>query len=297
MYQQIEEVLSAQNYDLVIASEWAMAVYGQNIRNHPALLEDVELGVIYEQFANTTSLWPRLRYGLTWTKHRRHLAQTLPCFRACTVVSEQDRKLLSRVAPTRTPIHIIPNCIQLADYQTYEDARPNTLIFTGPFQYHANYDAMVWFLREVYPHIQAQIPDVHLSITGKHTNLPLPSAHNVTLTGFVDQIQPLIARAWISLAPIRIGGGTRLKILEAMALGTPVVATSKGAEGLNVENDVHLLIADTAEAFAEAVIRLLQNPGLRQRLAANARQIVREMYDWDTVMPRFLSLVEHIAHS
>jgi glycosyltransferase involved in cell wall biosynthesis len=99
----------------------------------------------------------------------------------------------------------------------------------------------------------------------------------------------------VSLAPIRQGGGTRLKILEAMALRTPVVATSKGAEGLDARHDEHLLIADTPQSFSESVIRLFKEPGLAQRLADKAFQLVREKYDWAVVMPRFQNLVNHVV--
>jgi glycosyltransferase involved in cell wall biosynthesis len=154
---------------------------------------------------------------------------------------------------------------------------------------------MTWFLQEVYPRIRAQAPDVSLTITGDHAGLPLPPADHVTLTGFVDDVRPLIAAAWVSLVPLRVGGGTRLKILEAMALGTPVVATSKGAEGLDAQHGEHLLIANGPEAFAESVIRLLQEPGLRRRMADNAYQLVQEKYDMAALMPRFLDLVERVA--
>jgi glycosyltransferase involved in cell wall biosynthesis len=136
-----------------------------------------------------------------------------------------------------------------------------------------------------------------VTITGDHADLPLPPADNLALTGFVDDVRPLIASAWVSLVPIRVGGGTRLKILEAMALGTPVVATSKGTEGLDAKHGEHLLIADSPEAFAEAVIRLLQEPGLRRRLADKAYQLVQERYDLAALIPRFLDLVERVAQA
>jgi len=107
-------------------------------------------------------------------------------------------------------------------------------------------------------------------------------------------VRPLIASAWASIAPLQQGGGTRLKILEALALQTPVVATSKGAEGLDARHDEHLLIADAPDEFANQVVRLLQDPALRQRLAANGARLVSEQYDWANVMPRFLNLVEQI---
>jgi glycosyltransferase involved in cell wall biosynthesis len=185
----------------------------------------------------------------------------------------------------------------LADYaDVAEKVQPNTLIFTGSFSYLPNYEAMFWFLHDIYPQVQQQIPDVCLQITGNHGNRPLPTTKNVYLTGYVDDVRPLIARSWASIVPLRTGGGTRLKILEAMALGTPVIATAKGAQGIEAEPGKHLLIADTPQAFAEAIIELLQSPSLCQQLAANAYNLIQEKYDWVKVMPRFLNLVEHIAH-
>jgi len=298
MEQRVKQTLSAGNYDMVVASELTSASYAPCFCGLPALFEDAEVGVLYEQFVHAPSSWRRFRYGLTWAKHRRYLARLLSYFRVCTVVSECERQLLSSAVPGYGAIEIIPNCISLHDYcDVHEMAKPNTLIFTGSFRYFANHDAMIWFLHEVYPRIQAQVPSTHLTITGDHANLALPPAENVTLTGFVDDVRPLIASSWVSLAPIRLGGGTRLKILEAMALRTPVVATSKGAEGLDVQPNKHLLIADTPETFAEAIVSLLREPGLRQRLTDNAYQLVRERYNWPVVMPRFLNLVERVART
>jgi polysaccharide biosynthesis protein PslH len=105
----------------------------------------------------------------------------------------------------------------------------------------------------------------------------------------------LIARSCASIVPLHTGGGTRLKILEAMALGTPVIATSKGAEGLAAQNTEHLLVADQPTAMAQAVVRILREETLRRRLADNAYHLVQEQYDWERLMPRFLDLIEQVA--
>jgi polysaccharide biosynthesis protein PslH len=296
MEQQIVQSLTKRDYDLVIASQWGVASYSHCFRGQAALLEEIEVGVPYEQFTYATSAWSRFRHGLTWAKQRYYLARLLRDYRACTVVSDQERQLILKTIPTDTAVEVIPNCINLADYSdVHETPQPNHLIFTGSFRYSANHEAMVWFLQEIYPRLQAQVPETHLTITGDHANLPLPPAKNVTLTGFVADVRPLIASATVSVVPLLVGGGTRLKILEAMALGTPVVTTSKGAEGLEAQPGEHLLIADTPEAFAEAVTRILKEPELRQRLADQAYQLVAKKYDWTTTMPRFLNLVERVA--
>lgn len=296
MEQEIRQTLTRQNYDLVIASQGTLAGYARSFRGTAALLEEVEVGVPYERFAHAASAWLRFRHGLTWFKQRRYLAGLLRYYGTCTVVSERERQLLLQAIPAYRNVEVIPNCINLADYEAiHETPQPHHLIFTGSFRYSANHDAMTWFLQEVYPRLQAQVPDVRLTITGDHAGLPLPYASNVTLTGFVDDVRPLIASAWASLVPIRVGGGTRLKILEAMALRTPVVATSKGAEGLEAQPGKHLLVADEPKAMAEAILSLLKEPGLRQELVDKAYRLVSEKYDWTATMPRFLNLVEQAA--
>lgn len=289
----IEDVLATQEFDLVIASQLGTARYRPFFRRLPALFEEVELGVYYDRFRYEPSPMSRLRNRLTWMKHRRYVTGLLREFQACSVVSEQERQLIVQTLPEFRSVDVVPNFINLADYDDVSGVpEQNSLIFTGPFRYYANHDAMIWFLSEVYPLIQAKVPDVHLTITGDNANMPLPPASNVKLTGFVDDVRPLIASSWVSLAPLRVGGGSRLKILEAMALGVPVVSTSKGAEGLEFSESRDLLVGDTAEAFAGHVIRLLKDKQARQEIIENAHQRVKEMYDWGVILPRFESLIQ-----
>jgi glycosyltransferase involved in cell wall biosynthesis len=299
MAETISRLLRQEPYDLVIASQWWTAVYYPTFAHLPSLYEEVETGLFASQIAQAATPRQKVRHRLTLLKLQRYLRRRqLPHFRACTVVSEVEKELLQELVPDYQAIFIIPNGISPAPYATTPPRpQPNTLIFSGSLSYSANYEGMNWFIQEVYPLIQTQNPAVRLIITGKPGPQPLPPAENVSLTGFVDDVRPLIASAWISLAPLWLGGGTRLKILEALALGTPVVTTSKGAEGLAVRDGEHLLIADTPEAFAAAVLRLLQKPELRRQLAGNACHLISHQYDWAVIMPEFLRLVEIVAHA
>lgn len=295
MQQRIEATLASRPFDLVIASQGLLASYSACFRNTPALFEEVELGLFFDRFQQATSWRSRLRHGLTWLKQRQYFKGLLPQFRACTVASEQERQLVKRIVPTYDAIEVVPNGIHVSAYRGQIEPVPNRLIFTGSFRYHANHEAMVWFLQEAWPQILNQVPEAQLTITGDHANLPLPTTQNVTLTGVVENLQPLLAEAWISLAPLQSGGGTRLKILEAMATGTPVVATPKGAEGLGLQHEEHLLIAEQPADYAAAVVRLLHDSALRRRLANHAQHAVAQTYDWSVIMPRFLSLVDRVA--
>jgi glycosyltransferase involved in cell wall biosynthesis len=173
--------------------------------------------------------------------------------------------------------------------------RPNALVYNGSLTYSANYDAMRWFLAEVYPRIKAEVPGVTLTITGSTRGVDLASLaldDTVRLSGLVDDVRIPVAEASTCIVPIRQGGGTRLKILEAMALGTPVVATRKGAEGLDVTGGEHLLLADAPEEFARQTVELLGNPALRHVLTANARRLMEDRYDWEAIGQPFVDLVE-----
>jgi glycosyltransferase involved in cell wall biosynthesis len=149
-----------------------------------------------------------------------------------------------------------------------------------------NEDAMLYFCRDVLPRIRAQEPHVSLSIVGR---APTPAVARlaqeagVSVTGRVDDVRPYMAESAVYVVPLRIGGGTRLKIFEAMAMGKAVVSTTVGAEGLPVHDGEHLLLADDSESFASAVVRLLRDDDRRRSLEAAARTLVVEHYDWAAV--------------
>ncbi|NMB68034.1 MAG: glycosyltransferase [Chloroflexi bacterium] len=294
----VKDALDARPYDLLIASQIDMAPYAVEQAEIPILLEEAEVGV-YAQKATRPSSWMgRLRHGLTWWKYRQYLHGLFRNITASTVVSEQEKKLLQSAVSEAHKVTVIPNCMQLQDYAGVTAVPdPGSLIYTGSFRYDVNYEAMLWFVREVFPLILLDHPQAALTITGDPAGKPLPVAKNVTQTGVVADVRPLVAAARVALAPLQTGGGTRLKILEAMALRTPVVSTSKGAEGLDAQPGEHLLVADSPQDFAEAVLRLLQDDDLHRRIAEGGFALVSQKFNWDAVLPGFLRLVEDAAHA
>lgn len=292
----IDQTIKEEAFDAVIASEEKTAAYSRYFTDLPALFEDIELSVLFEQYSHATSAWNRVRHGMTWVKYRSHIARLLKGYQVCTVVSEKEKELLARFVSGRTEIEVIPNCVNLAEYAGFnKDVEPATLIFAGSFGYQPNYEAMLWFLGDVYPLIRKKIPEVRVTITGNHLNKQLPNRNGVKLTGFVPDVRPFVARSSVSIAPLQTGGGTRLKILEAMAMKTPVVATSKGAEGIEAKSGKHVMIADSPQEFAEAVVELLNKPDLSKCIADNAYRLVHDKYDWERVLPRFMDLVDRVA--
>ena len=155
-----------------------------------------------------------------------------------------------------------------------------------------------YFLSEVWPRVRRQRPDTRLAITGRTEGVDLAGLaldDHVHLTGYLPDVRPMVAGSRICVAPLRQGGGTRLKILEAMALGTPVIATHKGAEGLAAHDGEHLLLADTPEALLAAVLRLLDEPETAHRLATAARKLVETHYGWEAIGGELDAFLERIV--
>jgi sugar transferase (PEP-CTERM/EpsH1 system associated) len=176
-----------------------------------------------------------------------------------------------------------------------------TLVFTGSMDWKPNQDGILWFLREVYPAIQAKVPAVKLVVVGRRPSPEIVQAcaqHNsVTLTGWVDDIRDYLAAADVCVVPLRVGSGTRLKIFEAMAMGKATVSTTIGAEGLPVTDGVDILIGDTPSAFAAQTVALLQDAAKGERLGRAARTLVESRYSWDAVTGEFMRTIETAVKS
>ncbi len=237
--------------------------------------------------------WPGAAYSFVqWQRLRRYEADTCRDADQVLAVSKADAEALRKLIPG-LQVTVIPNGIDTKAYQPVEpgDGAPsdNTVVFTGTMDFRPNVDAVLWFAREVLPLIQAEAPDVRFLVVGQrpHRRLnPLRKDPAITLTGWVEDVRPYFAEATVYVAPLRMGGGTRLKLLEAMAMGKAIVATSLGAEGYPVQNGRELILADTPTSFAEGVVSLLKDEERRADLAQTGRAFVEAQYDWRAIVPR-----------
>lgn len=287
--------------DCIIASQIDMIPYAALLKDTPKVAEEIELTIPYEAYARASDPIVRMRRGLTWWKLSAYLRRTLSTFHLCTVVSSQEQKLARKVVPPAVPVAVIPNGVDVQSLQSVRsDPQPDVLIYSGALSYSANFDAMYFFLSEMFPQIVARAPRTKLLITGSTKNVPLerlPNRENVVFTGYVEDIRAVIGASWVSIAPLRLGGGTRLKVIESLALGVPVVATSKGVEGLELKRNEEVLVADTPQEFVEATLALLTNPDLRARLSLAGRRAASR-YDW-SLTGRYLNrlLAEMVSSS
>ncbi len=205
-------------------------------------------------------------------------------FDTCVVVSDQDRAQMSKYGFGR--VHIVRNGVDLDYYQPLPDAMEPRLLFVGSLDWRPNQDGLLWFLESVWPLIRAARPGAQMTVVGRRPPQWIQSLCSRTGAALVadsPDVRVHLAEASVVVVPLRIGGGSRLKILEAMAAGRPVVSTTIGAEGLDLLPDGHILIADTRHDFAGLAVRLLQDPGARHALAQAGRALVEREYGWDEI--------------
>jgi glycosyltransferase involved in cell wall biosynthesis len=215
------------------------------------------------------------------------------------VPSELEKANLLEIMPGYSGMRVVPHALDLAQYTgAFGNPQPNSLVYTGAFTYYPNLDAAYYFLNDIYPRIKQSVPEVSTQILGSTGNTPIetwPIDSSVSFTGMIYDVRPKVAQSWVSIVPLRLGAGTRLKIIESLALGTPVVSTSKGAEGLDVTHRRNILIADTPSEFADAVIRVLQNADFRALLSHEGRKLVAEKYSSEAMGTSFNSLLEKVV--
>ncbi len=245
----------------------------------------------YEVAANP--LWKAISW-IEWRRMEAAERRYLQLADRVLTVSDSDRDAFaSFVAPEK--LTVIPTGVDLDYFQPMPvEEKPDSLVFTGSMDWLPNEDAILYFVQAILPLIKQQRPEVYVEVVGRSPSQKLLAIaereKSVRLTGWVEDIRPFVARAAICIVPLRIGGGTRLKIFEAMAMGKAVISTSLGAEGLPVQSGKDVLLADTPQDFAQSVVCLLRDSDLRRRLGAGARTLVQENYGWAKV-------AENVAHT
>jgi len=212
------------------------------------------------------------------------------------VTSERERDVLRQFLPEKQ-IEVIPNGVDTATFVQRDPAReiPYRILFTGSMDYFPNIDAVLFFARKCWPLIQEQVPDATWQIVGRNPPAEikrLAALAGITVTGTVPEVHPYLAASAVAIAPLHVGSGTRLKILEAFAMRKAVVSTSVGCEGLSVLPGKQLLVADHPEEFAQSVITLLNNPEMRTALGNAGRALVETKYSWEHCGALLLRVLE-----
>lgn len=255
---------------------------------------NVEAEIVERHLQHSTQLWKVALWRSQLAKMRRFEGKTLRRFDRVVAVSARDADRLRRDYGVDRA-DVIPTGVNL-EYFNYVPSEPNArVVFTGSMDWLANVDAMRWFRDEVWPRIKNQHANATMTVVGRNPPPDLAAAalaSGWTVTGRVDDIRPYVHSAAVYVIPLRIGGGTRIKAYEAMAMGVPVVSTAVGMEGLDVDPARHYLQADSAEQFGQAVSSILLQPQIGQAMAERARSHIEERYSNATVAREFEAICE-----
>lgn len=296
----IDTLLAREHYEAVLFESVLMAGY-QLPAGVKRMIDQHNLE--YEVMQRTAQLEKRrLRKWYSGQEYRvLRRGELARCQQAdlLLVTSEREQLTLKQLLPTRV-IEVVPNGVDLAAF-TPDPAVAEVshqLIFTGTMDYYPNTQGALWFAEQCWPLIRAQVPDATWQIVGRN---PPPEVQRladlpgVTVTGWVADVRPYLAASAVALAPLLVGGGTRLKILEALAMQKAVVSTSLGCEGLAMEAGNHLLVEDQPERLAQAVIELLNAPERRRALGSAGRALVERLYSWERCGEHLLRALERIS--
>ena len=282
----VRDVVATSSFDgLIVEHEfvapWAMRVPG-DLRAGLALQN--AFWTVYGRRAEASAGVRHVLARAEEARFRAFVRAALPRYGIAWAVCEEDRDEVTELAPA-LPLELVPNGVDVGRFASVpigaDDAR--TLLFAGTLSYPPNAEAVRWLAEEVLPLVRERRPDVSLRVVGRGASPRLAAAvarAGAELCGWVPDLEPEYRAAAVAVAPIRSGSGTNLKVLEALAAGRPLVATPMALRGIDVREDVDLLVADTAQEFADAVTRLLDDRVLAQHLAASGREHVAARNDW-----------------
>lgn len=292
-----------QNFDLIWVNFLVMAnTIPQNVAdNTPLLLDHHELEELVYQGYLYHGTWSERLFALAnILKLKRFERQHLPKFKAILSVSDYEAKLTRQWVPEGVKVWTVPNGVDTDFFHPYPDkCKDNCIVLCGSMNVRRNIDATVWFAKHIFPRVKSAVPDAQFWIVGSS---PTPEVQclemmpGVHVTGTVDDVRDYYAKSKVFVAPYRFGAGTKLKVLEAMAMGVPVVSTPVGCQGIEVVDGRHILIAKGEDDFSDRVIELLSNPERGRELANAGRILVQEKYDWKKIVSELAAKLQSLLY-
>jgi polysaccharide biosynthesis protein PslH len=277
----VRQLLSAQVYDLAHVQMVRMAPVELALGRLPKVLDLIDALSVNMRRRAERQRGPLSRLAAAEAGRIARYERELPLrYDRLLISSDSDRAAIGNYPN----LHVVPNGVEVEAHTfSHEQRQPGLLVFSGTMRYFPNADAAIWFARHVFPMVRRQIPEARLLIVGADppkTVQRLARTDGIRVTGFVPSTQAYLLQATAAVAPMQAGSGMQFKVIEAMACGTPVIATPLGIGGLAVEPGRHVLVADTAEAFTQQLVRLMRDVTLQRELANNARKLVEERYSW-----------------
>jgi len=298
--QKLASWLGAEKFDVAVCDFLSASLNFPEAMDTPAVLFQHNLETaLWRRLAGTESNpIRRVAYQIEAAKMARYERRALARFRHIIAVSEHDRQEMLALSPDCS-ISVVATGVDTQKYPVSPPATadPPRIVFTGSMDWEPNIDAVTYFCRDIFPKVRREFPAALFQIVGRnpHPRVKQLASEHVQVTGTVPSVAGYLRDATLVIVPLRIGGGTRLKIFEAMAMGKAVISTSIGAEGLDVQSGRDLVLADDANEFAEAILSLLRDAGLRRQFELAAAQLTAQ-YDWSTIAERFAEVLNEVLH-
>lgn len=286
MQRMLNELLDSADFDFILTEFASMGHF--DLPSDAIKILDAH-NVEYDNFRRMSTLdWSLTRKKFYEREYRKTFQEEVAVFKkqdAIFSTSSRDRDIIQQHSENAQHF-VIPNGVDTQYFQPRNiQPEPYSMVFTGAMGYVPNNDGIMFFLDKIFPKIKNKIPEAKVYVVGNNPPKMLlkKQSRDVIITGFVDDVRPWIDRASVYIVPLNMGSGTRLKVVEAMSMEKPIVSTSIGCEGIEVVNGEHLLVRDEPEAFAEAVVELMHNRALSNRLVENGRDLVKSKYDWNVI--------------
>lgn len=319
MRQAVQQKLAETNFDAVFVYSSTMAQYVPPELAGRTLVDLVDVdSEKWLDYARTTSGPLAWLYKLEWKRLRRYEQEIVATYAQTLLTTPREVALLTEVDEftRRARLRTLTNGVDLTHYrpepwrlnlldklplnerQWFADPSAPRLVFTGVMDYYANVEGVKFFVEEVFPRVREQEPHAEFLIVGSKPTaevLELGKQPGVHVTGFVEDVRPYLQAATACVVPLRIARGVQNKVLEAMAIGKAIAATTEGVAGLNVTDGEELLIANSPRRMAEQIVKLIRDEALRRELGTNARSFVEEQHDWTPLLQRFVEMLETLA--
>jgi len=283
--QKLDWLMATKSFDIIQSEFPVMAMFRYN---SPAVKIIDSHNVEYDNFkrmAKVKNPFKKLFYHLEAYKFYREETEACSQQGALFVTSERDISIFNQTVPD-VPKYLIPNGVDTNYFKPFNtQPDPHSMVFVGMMKYVPNYDGISWFLDEIFPKILEKVPEATITIVGKNPPQSILSRanKNIIVTGFVEDTRPYIEKSAVYVVPLRMGGGTRLKIMEALAVKKPIVSTSIGCEGIEVVNGESIMIADNPDEFAARVIELFTNPKQVADITEKGYELVNNLYRWESI--------------
>ena len=294
------QLIYQDNYDLVIC-EWSpYAIFLRDLKNTKSVIvaHNIEASIWRRYEKNEKNIFKKIYISIQRKKVAKFEQSCFNWTNGATAVSKGEALEIKSYNVPYEP-EVVDNGVDTEYFHpTDEPIDNNYLVLTGAMDWRPNQDASVYFTEEILPLIQEIKPNCKVAFVGRNPSrqvTDLTKNKSVIVTGTVDDVRPYIAKSIVFIVPLRIGGGSRLKILEAMSMKKAVVSTSVGAEGLNITNKENIILADNPETFAQAVIDCIDNKSLNQKLANNGKALINSSYRWDILGEKFNNYLKKVV--